>query len=71
MSDTVLYFNQPLILNVAFSEMVPVLHIVGVPSTAESKTRPLLHHTLGDGRYCVTLRQVDLVSYRCTDLMRT
>ncbi|KAJ3515382.1 hypothetical protein NLJ89_g1793 [Agrocybe chaxingu] len=35
----------------AFSEMVPVLHIVGVPNTVQQKTRPLLHHTLGDGRY--------------------
>ncbi|KAF9046327.1 pyruvate decarboxylase THI3 [Panaeolus papilionaceus] len=35
----------------AFSEMVPVLHIVGVPSTTQHKNRPLLHHTLGDGRY--------------------
>ncbi|PPR06780.1 hypothetical protein CVT24_011280 [Panaeolus cyanescens] len=35
----------------AFSEMVPVLHIVGVPSTSQQKNRPMLHHTLGDGRY--------------------
>ncbi|KAF9565691.1 pyruvate decarboxylase THI3 [Agrocybe pediades] len=35
----------------AFSEMVPVLHIVGVPSTIQQKTKPLLHHTLGDGRF--------------------
>ncbi|KAJ7459792.1 pyruvate decarboxylase [Mycena latifolia] len=35
----------------AFSEMVPVLHIVGVPSTTQQKTKPLLHHTLGDGRF--------------------
>ncbi|KAF8908910.1 thiamine diphosphate-binding protein [Gymnopilus junonius] len=35
----------------AFSEMVPVLHIVGVPSTAQQKKKPVLHHTLGDGRY--------------------
>ncbi|KIJ62714.1 hypothetical protein HYDPIDRAFT_94123 [Hydnomerulius pinastri MD-312] len=35
----------------AFSEMVPVLHIVGVPSTVQLKTKPLLHHTLGNGRY--------------------
>jgi len=34
----------------AYSEMVPVLHIAGVPSTGQQKTRPLLHHTLGDGR---------------------
>lgn len=35
----------------AFSEMVPVLHIVGVPSTTQLKNKPMLHHTLGDGRY--------------------
>ncbi|TFK40584.1 pyruvate decarboxylase THI3 [Crucibulum laeve] len=35
----------------AFSEMVPVLHLVGVPSTVQQKARPILHHTLGDGRY--------------------
>jgi|HubBroStandDraft_1064217.scaffolds.fasta_scaffold4075546_1 TPP-dependent 2-oxoacid decarboxylase len=35
----------------AFSEMVPVLHVVGVPSTAQQKSKPMLHHTLGDGRY--------------------
>ncbi|KAL0960713.1 hypothetical protein HGRIS_005739 [Hohenbuehelia grisea] len=35
----------------AFSEMVPVLHIVGVPSTQQQKSKPMLHHTLGDGRY--------------------
>ena len=39
----------------AFSEMVPVLHIVGVPNTLDQKKRPLLHHTLGDGRYGSTL----------------
>ncbi|KAJ6588046.1 thiamine diphosphate-binding protein [Mycena capillaripes] len=35
----------------AFSEMVPVLHVVGVPSTSQQKAKALLHHTLGDGRY--------------------
>ena len=37
-------------LHTAFSEMVPVLHIVGVPSTAQQTAKPMLHHTLGDGR---------------------
>ena len=37
----------------AFSEMVPVLHIAGVPSTAQQKAKPMLHHTLGDGRYAI------------------
>ncbi|KAJ2935191.1 hypothetical protein H1R20_g1938, partial [Candolleomyces eurysporus] len=35
----------------AFSEMVPVLSIAGVPSTVQQKKHYLLHHTLGDGRY--------------------
>ncbi|KAJ7780574.1 pyruvate decarboxylase [Mycena maculata] len=37
----------------AFSEMVPVLHIAGVPSTTQQKTKPMLHHTLGDGRQVI------------------
>ncbi|KAI0670914.1 pyruvate decarboxylase [Trametes maxima] len=35
----------------AFSEHVPVLHLVGVPSTHQQKSKPMLHHTLGDGRF--------------------
>ena len=35
----------------AFAERVPVLHVVGVPSTGQQKTKPLLHHTLGNGRF--------------------
>ncbi|THH27005.1 hypothetical protein EUX98_g7185 [Antrodiella citrinella] len=35
----------------AFSEQVPVLHIAGVPSTSQQKNKPMLHHTLGDGRF--------------------
>lgn len=33
----------------AYSERVPLIHIVGVPSTKLSKAGALLHHTLGDG----------------------
>jgi len=32
----------------AFAERVPVVAITGAPSTAHFRTRPLLHHTLGD-----------------------
>lgn len=46
----------------AFSEMVPVLHIVGVPSTTQLKNKPMLHHTLGNGRY-VFLLFVDPVTH--------
>ncbi|TFK73562.1 pyruvate decarboxylase THI3 [Pluteus cervinus] len=40
----------------AFSEMVPVLHIVGAPSTGQQKAKAMLHHTLGDGRYLAYTR---------------
>lgn len=35
----------------SFSEHVPVLHIVGVPSTGLQSKGLMLHHTLGDGRF--------------------
>lgn len=35
----------------AFAEHVPVVHIVGVPSTVAQQNRSLLHHTLGDGNF--------------------
>lgn len=33
------------------SERLPLLHIVGTPSTSLQKSGALLHHTLGDGRF--------------------
>lgn len=47
------YIHYCLVFNfgyLAFSEMVPVLHITGVPSTDQQAHKSLLHHTLGDGR---------------------
>lgn len=38
--------------------MVPVLHLVGVPSTTLQKDKPILHHTLGDGRFVVLIKRV-------------
>ena len=35
----------------SFAERLPVVHIVGVPSTSAQGNRALLHHTLGDGRF--------------------
>ncbi|KAN0087690.1 pyruvate decarboxylase [Tylopilus felleus] len=46
----------------AFSEMVPVLHIVGVPSTVQIRTRPLLHHTLGDARFDAYMKAAEQVT---------
>jgi pyruvate decarboxylase len=40
--------------------MVPVLHIVGVPSTGQQDAKALLHHTLGDGRFVCIRRLVVL-----------
>lgn len=40
----------------SFAEYLPVIHIVGAPSSAAAKERLLLHHTLGDGDYHHFLR---------------
>lgn len=37
----------------AFSEQIPVVHIVGCPSTLSQKSGMLLHHTLGNGDFTV------------------
>ncbi|KAL2072266.1 hypothetical protein VTL71DRAFT_11609 [Oculimacula yallundae] len=37
----------------AYSEHVPVVHIVGVPSTISQRDGMLLHHTLGNGNFNV------------------
>lgn len=37
----------------AYSEMVPVVHIVGCPSTVSQRNGMLLHHTLGNGDFNV------------------
>jgi pyruvate decarboxylase len=37
----------------AYSEHVPVVHIVGCPSTSLQRAEALLHHTLGNGNFHV------------------
>jgi len=37
----------------AYSEMIPVVHIVGCPSTISQRNGMLLHHTLGNGDFNV------------------
>lgn len=37
----------------SYSEHVPVVHIVGVPSTISERNGALLHHTLGNGNFNV------------------
>jgi indolepyruvate decarboxylase len=50
----------------AFAERVPVVAITGAPSTAHFRTRPLLHHTLGD--YHIPRRIYDHVTVASTHL---
>ncbi|KAH7085660.1 thiamine diphosphate-binding protein [Paraphoma chrysanthemicola] len=40
----------------AYSEYVPIVHIVGYPSTLSQKNGALLHHTLGNGDFTVFSR---------------
>ena len=39
----------------SYSEYVPVIHIVGTPSTLSQANGMLLHHTLGNGRSHLSL----------------
>lgn len=50
----------------AFAERVPVVAITGSPSTLDFRTRPLLHHTLGD--YQVPLRMYEKITAASTQL---
>ncbi|ETS85515.1 Pyruvate decarboxylase [Pestalotiopsis fici W106-1] len=46
----------------AYSEMVPVVHIVGCPSTISQRNGMLLHHTLGNGDFGVFAEMSKAVS---------
>jgi len=54
----------------SYSEFVPVVHIVGTPSTSSQSSRRVLHHSLGDGDFkvfadiykTVTVAQADLLN---------
>jgi pyruvate decarboxylase len=53
----------------SYSEFVPVVHIVGTPSTSLQSSGRVLHHSLGDGNFkvfadiykAVTVAQADLL----------
>jgi indolepyruvate decarboxylase len=51
----------------AFAERVPIVVITGSPSTANFRTRPLLHHTLGD--YQLPLRLYEKVTAASAELV--
>jgi indolepyruvate decarboxylase len=51
----------------AFAERVPVVVITGSPATLQFRTRPLLHHTLGD--YQIPLRMYEKITAASTQLV--
>ncbi len=51
----------------AFAERVPVVAITGSPATINFRTRPLLHHTLGD--YQIPLRMYEKLTVASTQLV--
>ena len=51
----------------AFAERVPVVVITGSPATTYFRTRPLLHHTLGD--YQIPLRIFEKITAASTQLV--
>lgn len=46
----------------AYSEYVPIVHIVGQPSTASQRDGMLLHHTLGNGDFDVFVKMSEGIS---------
>jgi pyruvate decarboxylase len=46
----------------AFSEFVPVVHIVGYPTTISQKNGMLLHHTLGNGDFTVFSKMAEQIA---------
>jgi TPP-dependent 2-oxoacid decarboxylase len=51
----------------AFAERVPVIAITGSPATINFRTRPLLHHTLGD--YQIPLKMYERITIASTQLV--
>jgi pyruvate decarboxylase len=52
----------------AYAEYVPVVHIVGCPSTVNQRNGMLLHHTLGNGDFNVFKNMSAQVSVAVADL---
>lgn len=50
----------------AYAERVPVVAITGAPATINFRTRPLLHHTLGD--YQIPLKMYEKITVASTQL---
>lgn len=52
----------------AYSEMLPIIHIVGSPRTRFRDSHALIHHTLGDGDYDVFYKMSSMLASASTNL---
>lgn len=55
----------------AYSEMIPVVHVVGCPSTVSQRSGSLLHHTLGNNDYSVFAKMSEAVTVDVARLFHT
>ncbi len=53
----------------SYSEFVPVVHIVGTPSTSSQRDGRVLHHSLGDGNFKVFADIYKAVTVAQTNLL--
>ncbi|GAA5801447.1 pyruvate decarboxylase PdcB [Helicostylum pulchrum] len=54
----------------SYSEMLPVIHIVGTPSTKSQDARAMLHHSLGDGNFDVFFQMSSMVTCASSHLKK-
>ncbi|KAI9346655.1 pyruvate decarboxylase PdcB [Pilaira anomala] len=52
----------------SYSEMLPVIHIVGTPSTKSQAAGAMLHHSLGDGNFDVFFQMSSMITCASTHL---
>jgi pyruvate decarboxylase len=52
----------------SYSEMLPVIHIVGTPNTASQDSHALLHHSLGNGDFQVFTNMSTMITIAATHL---
>ncbi|CAO3606705.1 unnamed protein product [Mucor hiemalis] len=54
----------------SYSEMLPVIHIVGTPSTKSQAAGAMLHHTLGDGNFDVFFNMSAMIACASSHLKK-
>ncbi|KAI9481517.1 MAG: pyruvate decarboxylase PdcB [Benjaminiella poitrasii] len=54
----------------AYSEMLPVIHIVGTPNTKSQASGAMLHHSLGDGNFDVFFNMSSMISCASSHLKK-